>query len=144
MGYQVYRVKKTTESGYRFGGYGVPAVCEYPDCNEEIDRGMSFACGDEPFSETGCDRYFCSKHKDNYKGFNGFNERCRHKNDCKCEFHFYCDRCAKGKNPFPYKPETKEWIEHVLTDESWEEWRKEEPEMVEEYKKLLSTPTLKD
>ena len=62
MGYQVYLV------GKRYGGYGVPAICEYPDCNEEIDRGMSFACGGEPFSEIGCDRYFCSKHR-KFTGF---------------------------------------------------------------------------
>lgn len=58
MDYQVYKV------GHRYGGYGVPSYCEHPDCNAEIDRGMAHACGGEPFSEVGCDRYFCGKHLD--------------------------------------------------------------------------------
>lgn len=133
MGYQVYNIGHD-----RFGGYGVPAVCEQPECNEEIDRGIPYACGGEPFSEHGCDLYFCSKHKSNYIGFNGFNERCRHKNDCDCEFVELCDRCAKGKPSFPYKPETKEWMKHVLKDKSWKEWRDKNPKIVKEYKKLLT------
>lgn len=125
MGYQIYKV------GKRWGGYGVPAICEYPDCNEEIDRGISYACGGEPFSELGCDRYFCSKHK-NYEYWDSKNGRwCRHKNDCDCECVEVCERCRANKPPFPYKPETSEWIKHLLTDESWAEWRKKNPEEVE-------------
>ena len=30
-------------------GYGVPAYCDHPDCNEEIDRGLSYVCGGEPY-----------------------------------------------------------------------------------------------
>lgn len=112
MGYQVYKV------GERWAGYGVPAVCEYPTCNEEIDRGMAYACGDEPFSEVGCDRYFCEKHLE-YHCFNtgnGYRECVG-----------VCGRCAKRKQPFPYKPERPEWIKHLLKDKSWAEWRKENP-----------------
>lgn len=128
MGYAVYKV------GPRWGGYGVSAVCEHPDCNEEIDRGMSYACGDEPFSELGCDRYFCEKHK-KYTGFkcDGSEELCDHEeDDCGCEFANVCERCATTDQPsFPYKPETKEWVTHLLTHESWEEWRNKNPEEVE-------------
>lgn len=56
MGYQVYEI------GNRFCGYGVPAFCEHPDCNREIDRGFAYACGGQPEAEHGCDRYFCSEH----------------------------------------------------------------------------------
>lgn len=42
-----------------------------------------------------------------------------------------CERCDKRKSPFPYKPEHPEWVEHLLTDESWAEWRKKNPEEVE-------------
>jgi len=132
MGYQVYRV------GPRFGGYGVPAICEHPDCKSEIDRGVSFACGGEPFSEHGCDRYFCDKHLNyeywNYKTGNW----CRHKNDCECEMVKVCERCRKNKESFPYKPETKEWMKFQLKDPSWKEWREEMPDTVEEYKKILN------
>lgn len=120
MGYAVYMV------GKRWGGYGVPAICEHPKCNEEINRGMAYACGGEPFSEWGCDRYFCSKHRE-YHSFNTGSGR---------ETKEVCARCAKRKLPFPYKPEHQDWINHLLTDESWAEWRKNNPDIV----KPLATP----
>ena len=113
MGYQVYKV------GKRWGGYGVPCICEYPTCKKRIDRGISYACGGEPFSEYGCDRYFCSKHLI-YTGF---------KQDGSDE------RCAKNKSPFPYKPEVKSWVRHLLKHKSWEEWRNKNPE---EVKRLMN------
>ena len=30
-------------------GYGVPAICDDPECTEEIDRGLSYVCGGEPY-----------------------------------------------------------------------------------------------
>lgn len=140
MGYSIYRVAKRDNPGdYRFGGYGVPTICEHPDCNEEIDRGMSFACGDEPFSEYGCDRYFCSKHK-HYTYFDPEQDdgRCHHEDDCDCETRNVCDRCAKGEAPFDYKPEHPTWIRHLLRDGSWAEWRKENPDRVEELRKQIT------
>lgn len=106
MGYQIYRV------GKRWAGYGVPAICEHPKCKEKIDRGMAYACGGMPFSERGCDRYFCGKHL--YLADDP-------------EYEQLCERCMKGDSPFPYKPETEEWVNHLLTDESWEEWREQNP-----------------
>lgn len=125
MGYQVYKV------GERFGGYGVPAICEQPECTKEIDRGMSFACGDEPFSEYGCDRYFCSEHR-YYVYFKDNGARCRHQNDCGCHAVELCKRCKNGKSPFPYKPEHPDWIKHILTDKTWAQWRKNNPKKVKE------------
>ena len=122
MGYQVYKV------GNRWGGYGVPTICEHPDCNEEIDRGMSYACGGEPFSEFGCDRYFCSKHL-THKYFNTGDGR---------EYVQVCERCAKKKRSFPYKPEHPTWIKHLLTDTSWEGWRDNNPDEVRELQNLLT------
>ena len=129
MGYQIYKV------GNRWGGYGVPAICEHPDCKKEIDRGVSFACGGEPFSEHGCDRYFCEKHFD-WVYFKEDGSRCRHRKDCECEMAQLCERCEKGKNPFPYKPEHPRWIKHLLTDKSWAEWRKENPDEVKLLRKI--------
>ena len=139
MGYQVYRV------GERWGGYGVPAVCDHPDCNEEIDRGMSHACGSEPFSEYGCDRYFCEKHIDAYyvdhsgeitEECEEYTRKCDdNDDDCVCGMVQLCVKCGDSLPPFPYKPEHPDWIKHLLTDESWEEWRKENPDKV---KKLLT------
>lgn len=129
MGYQVYEV------GDRWGGYGVPSICEHPRCKEEIDRGMAYACGGEPFSERGCDRYFCEKHRE-YNSFdeNGDKNHCEHTGECDCESVELCERCTKGKEPFPYKPEHPTWVKHLLTDKSWAKWRKNNPEKVKELK----------
>ena len=44
-------------------GYLVEAVCEEPDCEVAIDRGLPYACGDEPGeSDWWCDGYFCFNH----------------------------------------------------------------------------------
>ena len=120
MGYQIY------EYGERFAGYGVPAICEHPDCNEKIDRGMSFACGGMPYEDNSCDRYFCEKHLS--CGDSGKN---------------LCEMCISEKDPFPKKPETKEWMEHLLEDESWAEWRRNNPNKAEEFKSKLNNPAKK-
>lgn len=94
-------------------GYGVPALCDHPDCKEEIDRGLSFVCGNEPYGgEHGCGLYFCERHQVG-----------EHQN---------CERCSNGKPPFPAKPDVREWIAHKLKDPSWAEWREQQPEEVRE------------
>ena len=130
MGYQVYKV------GRRWGGYGVPSYCEHPKCKKVIDRGMSYACGGEPFSEHGCDLYFCSKHL-LFTGFTEEGEICEHEEDCDCEYVEVCERCAKGESSFDYKPEHPKWVKHLLKDPSWEEWRTNHPD---EVKDLTPTP----
>lgn len=100
MGYQVYKIRD------RYCGYGVPAYCEHPSCDEEIDRGFAYACGGEPNSEYGCDRYFCHVYKQYHDLHNGFPE--------------VCERCMEGEDPFPYKEDHPTWIKHLLTDDSKE------------------------
>ena len=95
-------------------GYGVPAYCDHPECNEEIDRGLSYVCANsEPRGGDGCGLYFCDKHHNSYTD----NEDL---SNC-------CERCAEGKAPFDPKPEHPTWIHHKLTDSSWAEWRKQQP-----------------
>lgn len=86
-------------------GYGVPAICDYPGCNEAIDRGLDFVCCDqEPYGGShGCGLYFCAEHS-NHRG--------------------RCARCVAAKPPFDPKPDTPEWVSHKATDPSWAEWRK--------------------
>ncbi len=99
-------------------GYGVPSICDHPDCNEEIDRGLSYTCGGVPFGgEDGCGLYFCSEHL-------SFSENKQQR----------CERCTNNKEEFTPKPDTKEWIQHKLTDESWQQWRDENPIEVEKMK----------
>jgi hypothetical protein len=92
-------------------GYGVPAICDHPGCNEEIDRGLAYVCCDEEphGGERGCGLYFCERHR-------GWDGRCA--------------RCRNRKPPYPPKPDTERWIRHKLADESWRRWRVEHPEEV--------------
>ncbi len=89
-------------------GYGVPALCDHPDCGEEIDRGLSYVCGNEPFGgETGCGLFFCYGHK----------------------HHGLCERCTAADDPFEPTPDVAEWTEHKATDPSWAEWRATQTEV---------------
>ena len=98
-------------------GYGVPSVCDHPGCNKEIDRGLYFVCGGEPYGgEHGCGLFFCSKHL--YMSSNSsFGQRC--------------ERCRDGKESFEPTSDVEEWKNHKKTHESWEQWREENPELAE-------------
>ena len=87
-------------------GYGVPAWCDHPDCKAEIDRGLAYVCGAEPYGgDRGCGLYFCEKHR-SYRGL--------------------CARCMRNRDPFEPKPEHPRWIQHRETDPSWAEWRSDQ------------------
>lgn len=44
-------------------GYAHSAVCDEPGCKVEIDRGLSYACGDMHGDDAHwCERYFCGSH----------------------------------------------------------------------------------
>jgi hypothetical protein len=84
-------------------GYGVPSICDHPGCTEEINRGLGYVCGEEPYGgEKGCGLFFCERHR-------GY--RCKHKN-------------------LTPTPDTSEWIAWKLTHESWQRWRDENPNEV--------------
>lgn len=115
MGYAVYEDRDARDRGVdRWAGYGVPAVCDWPDCEAAIDRGLAYKCEEhltyfewpdgreEENVDEGCGLYFCSEHL------------------YKAELH-------GGVEP---KPDTREWVEWMLTDESWEQWRTENPDRV--------------
>lgn len=98
-------------------GYGVPAKCDHPDCDEDIDRGLSYVCGGEPFGgEHGCGLYFCSKHLYIVDVNVGANEP-------KCVQ--LCKQCMEERDWFAPKPDVPLWINHKLIDPSWAEWRRE-------------------
>jgi hypothetical protein len=96
----------------------VPAICDHPGCNEEIDRGLAYVCGGQPYGgEHGCGLFFCSKHR-RYAGDKRDNVQL-------------CSRCYWNRgSEFGPKPDVAEWINHKLTHESWAEWRAENPEWV--------------
>jgi hypothetical protein len=70
MGYGFYTVSawdaRRPSIGTRPAGYMVLATCDKRGCHEEIDRGLSYLCGDDPHGPMddapGCGRYFCGKH----------------------------------------------------------------------------------
>lgn len=101
-------------------GYGVPAFCDHPNCNAEIDRGLSHVCGGEPFGgERGCGLYFCEQHLAYYGRLPQL-----------------CERCApRIKTPFKPSREHPVWIRHKLNDSSWRQWREENPAGVESLQK---------
>lgn len=92
-------------------GYCVPATCDCPGCGAEIDCGLSYVCGGQPYGgEHGCGLFFCVKH------IGGFTHRC--------------ERCSDANEPFEPTPDRPEWINWKLTDASWQQWHDENPEEV--------------
>lgn len=97
-------------------GYGVPAYCDHPDCNEVIDRGLSYICGGDVYGgEFGCGLFFCAEHL--YVG-----EKAQ-----------LCERCDNHDDvtPFGAKPDHPDWINHKATDPSWAEWRAEQAQLAQ-------------
>lgn len=98
----------------RWIGYGVPTECDHPDCHKKINRGMAYACGGDSISdpdEPGCGLFFCEEHL-------YWNQK---------DGVFTCERCLECEEPFKEKPDAEEWVRHMLTDESWQPWRDENP-----------------
>jgi len=105
----------------RFIGYGVPAYCDHPGCNKEIDRGLSYVCGGEPYGgDRGCGLYFCGEHLFYHRRLGQL-----------------CERCGSRKKPFIPKEEHPDWIKHLLTDKSWKDWRKENKNIVKEFEEKI-------
>lgn len=74
--YEIYR------NGVKIqAGYGVMAICEESECDERIDRGIAYLCGERPGGdEYGCGGYFCGRHL--YMAPEGQDgERCIHCRD---------------------------------------------------------------
>lgn len=99
-------------------GYGVPAICDHPKCNVEIDRGMGYRCESTRFSgkEAGCGLYFCMAH--------GGGSLCK--------------RCDTYKPSYKPKLDAIEWIYWKLKDESWAKWRKDNADTVKLYEQRVA------
>lgn len=95
-------------------GYSVPSHCDYPECRNVIDRGLSYVCGGEPYGgDTGCGLYFCSKHL----GYESKGNKPAGKQRC--------ERCLCGDDPFEPRPDHKTWTNWKLKHWSWWKWRAE-------------------
>ena len=124
-------------------GYGVPAICDQPGCNEKIDRGMSYCCGGSPWNDEGCHLYFCGKHLGLAKHMGAHEDD----NDAWCGN--LCDVCrinwALGDDNYKLwaaeydpKPDTLQWMLWKQYHESWETWRTENPDDFEAMKKEIA------
>lgn len=91
-------------------GYGVPAYCDHPGCMAEIDRGLSYVCGGEPYGQPrGCGLYFCPDHL-----------------LMSARLPQLCKRCkARRWPPFEATADHPRWIAHKEIDPSWAQWRAE-------------------
>lgn len=86
-------------------GYSVTAYCDHPDCNIEIDRGLSYVCGGDPYGgDFGCGLFFCDEHLQHVITLTGENNE---KLEVGCQL---CERCAENQDPFEAKQDHPEWI----------------------------------
>lgn len=116
-------------------GYGVPCYCDHPECNENIDRGLSYVCGSEPYGGAdGCGLYFCEKHRETFDA----DEYPSLELDG--DYASLCERCSAQGESFEAKPDHPDWIEWKLNHESWSDWRQENPDQVNEMKTQLTNP----
>lgn len=102
------------EHGGRWQGYGVPAYCDHKKCFEEIDRGMGFQHEidkEECYGDGTPNLFVCRKHS----------------------------RANRRSVIVDLEKEHPGWLQHILTDETWEQWRNENPDLVEKYKHLLES-----
>lgn len=101
-------------------GGDVPAVCQHPDCDTLVHRGIVHICGVDPAGAgNGCGLHFCGVH------LTGFEQTC--------------ERCENGDPPFEPKPEPllPNWL---LTGSGWAEWRANNPELVQRtYERQLAS-----
>lgn len=117
MGYAVY--EQTVAGVTRWAGYGVPAECDWPTCDVEIDRGLGYQCedhgsfdsDDEYVEREGCELTFCGEHRHDTEQHAGITP----------------------------KAESSEWLEHVLTDDSWAQWRAENPDQAARYTEAVKS-----
>ena len=112
MGYAVYEDRKARDYGVeRWAGYGVPAKCDFPGCKKKIDRGFGYLCGEDVFQDN------AGEHADN--------------GDCLgCGLYFCTDHQFGNHQGIQPKPDSKEWVTWMLTDDSWARWREENTEQV--------------
>lgn len=114
-------------------GYGVPAECDHPGCDAQIDRGLAYVCGQEPYGEdAGCGLFFCENHLFFSQPNEGGHSEIEDEDE---DGTFVCERCRDWNQRDTYegefktfdpKPDVEEWAYHKATDPSWAEWREQE------------------
>jgi len=103
MGYAAY-----VKDG-RWGGYYVPAECDYPECSSRIHRGLDYRC----------DIWYEFKYYENgveVSEEDDWDEEVEIEHETGCEF-FFCreheDHIEHSKVEIIPKPDLQEWLDEV-------------------------------
>lgn len=143
MGYQVF--DQNINDKFRLAGYGVPAYCDFPDCSVVIDRGMGYACCGAIDHENSCGGFYCSDHQTQVIGEDELEDLDEDEVNTILESYglvevpnfdesgmaYFCKH-----PPIEFK-EHPVWINHILKNRTWAEFRKNEPEKLESLKSLV-------
>lgn len=93
-------------------GFDVPAICDHPDCNVSINRGIDHVCGGEPYGgDLHCGLYFCKDHLEMKQTTAGEEPLP------------VCAQCSAGEAPFNPSSDTEEWLSYKQTSNYWAGWR---------------------
>ncbi|MFH7764588.1 hypothetical protein [Acinetobacter sp. BSP-28] len=124
------------------------AYCDHPGCKNEIDRGIGYVCCGDQDHMCSCGGFYCAEHEslctiiteDEFEDLDqdDIQELLNHYDLTEMpvfdeDGYFY--HCSH--EPIEKDKEHPEWLKHVLTDETWQEWREKEPEMAKHYQELL-------
>lgn len=117
----------------RWVGYGVPAACDMPECETEIDRGMGYKC------EEWVD-YEYQRHGELIEAPKFLDDETEEleveKDGCGL---FFCPDHQHHPDHEQATPklDSEEWQRHQLTDETWGPWRAENPQTVQAIRERL-------
>ena len=113
-------------------GYGVPAWCDHPGCKNEIDRGLSYVCGGQPYGgEVGCGLYFCESHLHHDAPVSSEEMELNPEEAVRALMNpQLCEKCSHSTDfsSFEPKQDHPKWMIFKMKDASWAEWRKTEGE----------------
>ena len=142
MGYQIF--DQEIQGTFRISGYGVPAYCDHPNCMNEIDRGMAYACCGGIHRSESCGGFYCSEHEapiiseDELEGLDD-----EEKQDVlesyglseaplfdECGIAYICNH-----PPIEFK-EHPHWIKHISNDSTWSTFRENDAEKFNALKAL--------
>ena len=102
-------------SADRWAGSRVPALCDWPTCDAEINRGRAHRCVDHA-GEDGCELFFCPRHL----------------------------MQSAVHDLIRPKPDPGRWELMILTDDTLEPWRQEHPAEVEQARRRYELTTLRE
>lgn len=134
MGYSVY--DQTINGQERDAGYGVVAYCDHPGCFVTIDRGIGYACCDNPSHTASCGGFYCEDHRYKYVYEDEIEdmdpEELARLGLSKGDTAHDLDGILRCTHEPIESKDHPVWAAHVATDETWAEWRSKCPEQFQQ------------